>query len=157
MSRSPKFKHGNGGDTVLLCETCDTPIKKKGIGWLTVDPIAATIRGVDWERGIKRPEVQWHIYHGSDKCLPKANGSAGWASRPEFRIFACDIETIELLLLKTLELADREWICDTNWYAICKRIIADSKHYADKQKSHANAISKTRKARGLVGIGQKVS
>ena len=107
MGRKAKFTHGNGGDTVLTCETCLHPIAKGGIGWVVVDPIAATKRGVDWLAGNKRPEVSWHIYHGNENCDPHLNA---WPSRPEFHVFACEIETIELLLLKTIELGDRDWL-----------------------------------------------
>ena len=149
MSRKPKF---NGTDCVLVCDVCDRPIKRGGIGYACVDLLAATERGKDWENGDKRGEIPWHIYHQEhDPNLKKWN-------RPDYRIWATEIETFDALALKIADVVENfEAVIDTAFVGLIRRIIYDSKHYVDKEKTRTNGISETRKRNGLTEIGQELT
>jgi hypothetical protein len=143
VSRRPKFVSNN---CILVCDACMTPIKRGGIGYASVDLLAVSERGKDWERGYKKPAVAWRIYHGRPECDP----NQGKWNHADYRIWAADIETFDALVLKIADVIEKfDGLCDTNFVGLIRRIIYDSSHYQDKQKAHGEAISVTRKARGL--------
>ena len=118
-----------------MCEGCDHAIRTGGIGYLTVDVLAAVERGKAWENGDRKAPIPWRIYHQDH------DPNAGKWNHVDHRIWACRIETTEETILAAMELMyEKEWVCDTNLFpATIHRILADSASYNDIVKLEREA------------------
>ena len=100
---------------VFVCEICWKRVKSND-GYLCVDLVEVMRRNPG--------KVNWRIYHRGCDPDPRPTAHRIWTQR-----FSETCELMEVIA----DLADRTpWLAATNWSGLIRRVLADTRRYADE-------------------------
>jgi hypothetical protein len=119
----------------LICEACWRIIRGDD-GYLRVSTLEAKRRLVDSSRN--RSVVRWSCVHRACDTKPIP------LLCPDFLIWASQLETSNDLVVITADLMEQQWLSQTNWSMMLRRILADTCRYADEKRNYAGRKARKR-------------